>query len=162
VQYATADGTATAGKDYTAQSGTVTFAPGQTSRLILLTTNFDSTQDGNEAFSVQLSNPAGATIGNGTADVSIVDPVLPQISIANTSAIEGDTTPHYRGAAAWGTTNTRFNPVTIGPDGNIYTSPGTGLGVNSIIRYNGTTGAFMDTFATGPITGAREIVFRGG
>ena len=38
VQYATSDGTAVAGTDYTAQTGTVTFAPGQTSRLIPLVT----------------------------------------------------------------------------------------------------------------------------
>jgi hypothetical protein len=43
--YATADGTATAGKDYTAETGTVTFAPGQTSRMILLSTHYDSTID---------------------------------------------------------------------------------------------------------------------
>ena len=43
VQYATSDGTAVAGTDYTAQTGTVTFAPGQTSRLILLVTLYDAT-----------------------------------------------------------------------------------------------------------------------
>ena len=42
VNYATADGTATAATDYFAQSGTVTFAPGQTSRRILLATQDDA------------------------------------------------------------------------------------------------------------------------
>ena len=162
VQYATVDGTAVAGTDYTAQSGTVTFAPGQTSRLILLTTLYDATPPANDCFTVQLSNPSGATIQNGSAVVNIVPPSFPQLTIGNTSAIEGDTTAHYRGAALWGATDNAFNPVTIGPDGNIYTAPGTGPGYNTIQRYNGTTGAFTGTFATGPVNGVRTIVFRGG
>jgi sugar lactone lactonase YvrE len=163
VQYATSDGTAVAGTDYSAQSGTVTFAPGQTSRLILLTTLYDATPISNDYFNVQLSNPTGgASIANGSAVVTIVQPTWPQLSVANTSAIEGDPTAHYRGAAAWGTTTDRFNPVTIGPDGNLYTAVGTGPGYNTIERFNGTTGAFMGTFASGPINGVRTIVFRGG
>jgi sugar lactone lactonase YvrE len=161
VQYATADGTALAGTDYTAQSGTVTFAPGQTSRLVLLVTHYDPTPDGNETFSVQLSNPTGATIGTGTATVTIVDPSWPQLSIANTSSIEGDTTAHSRGVFVQSPGN-HFNPITFGPDGNVYTAVGTGPGYNTIRRYNGTTGAFMGTFASGPINGVRTILFRGG
>ena len=161
VAYATADGNAMAGKDYTAQTGTVSFAPGQTSRLVLLTTNFDSTVDGNETLSVQLSNPTGAIIANGTATVTVVDPSWPQLSVADTSAVEGDTTAHYRGAFVQ-SPGTQYNPVTFGPDGNLYTSVGTGPGYNTIQRYNGITGAFMGTFASGPINGVRTIVFRGG
>jgi sugar lactone lactonase YvrE len=161
VAYATADGTAIANTDYTPQSGTVTFAPGQTSRLVLLVTRYQSTMDGNDTFSVQLSNPSGATIGTGTATVTSVDPAWPQLSIANTSAIEGDTTAHYRGAFVQSPGN-QFNPITFGPDGNLYTAVGTGPGYNTIERYNATTGAFMGTFASGPINGVRTIVFRGG
>src|SRR5262249_703076 len=61
VNYATADGSALAGTNYYAQSGTVTFAPGQTSREILLATQEDLQAPGNVAFSVQLSNPTGGT-----------------------------------------------------------------------------------------------------
>ncbi len=63
VDYATADGTATAGTDYTTQIGTVTFAPGQTSRLILLATLADPVPISNDYFNVELSYPtAGATL----------------------------------------------------------------------------------------------------
>src|SRR5262249_2077630 len=55
VDYATSDGSATAGKDYYALSGTLTFAPGQTTRKILLATQEEPALDGNETFSVQLS-----------------------------------------------------------------------------------------------------------
>jgi DNA-binding beta-propeller fold protein YncE len=163
VQYTTSDGTAIAGTDYTAQTGTVTFAPGQTSRLIPLVTLWNATPPANDYFTVQLSNPSGATIANGSAVVTIVPPTLPQLTINNTSAIEGDQTAHYRGAAVWGTTTTDFNPVTIGPDGNLYTTSGAvGLAQNTILRYNGTTGAFMGIFATGPMNGPRTILFRNG
>jgi DNA-binding beta-propeller fold protein YncE len=161
VNYTTADGTATAPGDYTAESGTVTFAPGQTLRLILLVINYESKMDGQETFSVVLSNATtGATILTGTTIVTIVDPSWPQLSIANTSAIEGDTTAHYRGAFVQSPGN-QFNPITFGPDGNLYTAVGTGPAYNTIQRYNGTTGAFMGTFASGPINGVRTILFRG-
>src|SRR5262249_53551960 len=52
---------------------------------------------------------------------------------------------------------------TIGPDGNLYTATGgSGLDYNTILRYNGATGAFMGVFATGPLNGVRTIVFHGG
>ena len=162
VQYATADGTATAGTDYTEQAGTVTFAPGQTSRLILLVTLPDLAPISNDYFNVALSNPTGgATIANGNAVVTIVQPAWPQLTISNASAIEGDNTAHYRGAFVQSPTNA-FNPVTFGPDGNLYAAVGTGPGYNTIERFNGTTGAFMGTFASGPINGVRTIVFHDG
>jgi glucose/arabinose dehydrogenase len=144
VSYATADGSATAGNDYFAQSGTVTFAPGQTTRTILLGTQEEAVLDGNETFSVQLSNPTGrATIATGTATVTIVDPTR-SFSVADTSAIEGDHTAHYRGAFVQGVPGQGFRALTFGPDGNLYTSGGVGPAANHITRYNGTTGAFID------------------
>lgn len=163
VQYATADGTAVAGTDYTAQSGTVTFAPGQTSRLILLTTLYDATPPANDYFNVQLSNPSGGTIQNGNAVVTIAPPSFPQLTIGNTSAIEGDTTAHYRGAFVSDPTTNAFYGVAFGPDGNLYTSPGSGPNSNAIERYNGTTGALLGTFVPpGTINGVRDIVFHNG
>jgi sugar lactone lactonase YvrE len=149
VHYTTSNGTAVAGTDYTAQTGAVTFAPGQTSRLIPLVTRYDVTPPANDYFTVQLSNPSGATIASGSAVVTIVPPTLPQVTIGNASAIEGDATAHYRGAAAWGQTTSNFNPVTIGPDGNIYTATSGGYEYNAVLRYNGATGAFMGIFCDG-------------
>jgi streptogramin lyase len=99
VAYATIDGSALAGTDYYAQSGVVTFTPGQTSRLVLLATQEEARLDGTETFSVQLSNPTGsATIAASTATVTIVDPVR-QFSVSDAAAIEGDHTAHSRGAS---------------------------------------------------------------
>jgi sugar lactone lactonase YvrE len=163
VNYATADGSATAGNDYFAQSGAVTFAPGQTSRTILLATNEEPVLDGNETFSVQLSNPTGgATIATGTATVTIVDPTR-SFAVADTSAIEGDHTAHYRGAFVQGVSILGgFRALTFGPDGNLYTERGPGPAAYAITRYSGTTGAFIDTFVpAGQIAGSAGPVFHG-
>ena len=64
--YATANGTATAGSDFVAQSGTLTFAAGQTSRTIGVVVRGDRNPEPNETFTVRLSGPSGATIARGT------------------------------------------------------------------------------------------------
>ena len=71
VDYRTSPGTATAGADYTATSGTVTFAPGDTAKTISVPIVDDDVEDSGETFSVTLSNPAGATLGNHTATGTI-------------------------------------------------------------------------------------------
>jgi len=58
VNYATANGTATAGSDYQTSSGTVTFTPGQTAQTVLVPVNGDTTVELNETFVVNLSTPA--------------------------------------------------------------------------------------------------------
>ncbi|HET6289506.1 MAG TPA: Calx-beta domain-containing protein, partial [Amycolatopsis sp.] len=60
VQYATANGTATAPADYAAANGTVTFAPGQTARPVTVLVNPDTVDEPNETFTVNLSAPSGA------------------------------------------------------------------------------------------------------
>src|SRR5262249_35743499 len=65
VDYATADGTATAGSDYLAAAGTVTFAPGQTSATVLVVVLGDRLLAPHETFYLNLPNPVGATVGAG-------------------------------------------------------------------------------------------------
>ena len=71
VDYSTSAGTATAGADYTATSGTVTFAPGDTAKTISVPIIDDRVEDGGETFTVTLSNPTNATLGNRTATGTI-------------------------------------------------------------------------------------------
>ena len=73
VNYATADGTAVAGSDYTATSGTLTFAPGVTSETIRVPILDDTVYEPNETFTVNLSNPVGATITDGQGVATIQD-----------------------------------------------------------------------------------------
>ena len=60
VDYATADGTAAAGTDYTAASGTLTFAPGETAKTVSVALLDDAIDEGKETFRLKLSNPRGA------------------------------------------------------------------------------------------------------
>jgi len=167
VDYVTVNGTALAGDDYAATSGTLTFPPGVTSRTVLVKVTDDLLLESNETFGLYLSNPTAGTIiadADGLATIQD-DEFQRQVSISDTIRTEGDRTPHYRGAfvddgvAAGG----HYNPITFGPDGNLYTAVGTGPGYNSIRRYSGATGDFLDTFVpVGLVNGVREIVFRNG
>ena len=64
VDYATADGTAVAGADYTAASGTLTFAPGETAKTVSVALLDDAIDEGKETFTLELSNPRGAFLRN--------------------------------------------------------------------------------------------------
>lgn len=74
VDYATADGSATAGEDYTAVSGTLTFQPGETEKAVVVATADDGVDEGDsEAFTLNLSNPSNATVDDGQAIGTITD-----------------------------------------------------------------------------------------
>ena len=62
IGYGTADGTAKAGIDYKAVSGTLTFKPGTTSQTISVPINPDTTAKPNETFQVNLANAIGAAL----------------------------------------------------------------------------------------------------
>jgi hypothetical protein len=65
VDYSTADGTGAAGKDYVAVSGTLVFTPGLTSQTILVQSLDDGVTGAAKTFSVNLTNPVGATLARG-------------------------------------------------------------------------------------------------
>lgn len=73
VQYATANGTATSPADYASTNGTLTFAPGETSKPITVSIVNDQITEGDETFTINLSNPQNATIGTGQSTVTIKD-----------------------------------------------------------------------------------------
>ncbi len=73
VAYSTADGTAVAGRDFTAASGTVTFAPGATKAEVSVAVIGDATTESSETFSLVLSAPQGATLAQATAVGTILD-----------------------------------------------------------------------------------------
>jgi plastocyanin len=74
VKYATANGTATAGSDYTAVSNkTLTFAAGVTTMKAKVKLIGDNVREPDETFSLNLSAPVGATISDGMAVGTIVN-----------------------------------------------------------------------------------------
>ena len=109
VDFATSDGSATAGADYTAVSGTLRFAPGETSKTIIVPTLDDTEFEPAETFFVNLTNPIGVAAiadaqGQGTIEAStasepnwfeqheVTDPLsLDANDHLSGVAIEGDT-----------------------------------------------------------------------
>ncbi len=79
VDYATSDGTALSGQDYTAATGTLTFAAGETSKTVSVAVIDDAVDEGDETFTLTLSGASGATISTAaaTGTISNADP-LPQ------------------------------------------------------------------------------------
>jgi hypothetical protein len=108
VNYATADGTAVAGTNYTAASGTVTIPAGLTSQTILIQTLDDGVVAANKTFTVNLSNPVGGTIARGQG---------------TDTTIEGDSTKFYVVDDAATDRNYRYSLT-----GNAFTSSTLGSG----------------------------------
>ena len=83
IRYATADGTARAGEDYEAASGTLTFAPGETGKTVEVRTLDDALDEGSETMSLRLSGAVNVWLADpeGTGTISN-DDVLPVAWIA--------------------------------------------------------------------------------
>jgi Tol biopolymer transport system component len=90
VDFATADGTASAGDDYHAATGTLAFSPGQTQQTISVLVKGDTVAEPDEVFEVSLSNPAGATIGDGRGVATIRNDDSPRLSVGDATAAEDD------------------------------------------------------------------------
>lgn len=140
IDYATANGSATAPSDYSATSGTVNLAAGQTSATISVPVNGDTLNEANENFVVNLMNPVNLTVLTGQGAATITnDDALPSLSINDVSRPEGNTgsTPFVFSVsldAASGQT------VTV----NYATAPGTATSPQDFTAVSGTL-----TFAPG-------------
>ena len=71
VEYATSDGTARAGEDYTASSGTLSFAPDETAKTVAVTVLDDAHDEGSETMTLTLSSPSGAKLDDARATGTI-------------------------------------------------------------------------------------------
>ncbi len=74
VRYATLAGTATAGSDFTAASGLLSFAAGETNKAISLTVIDDRVAEAGEVFSLRLSGPTNAALGTMTNHTVTIRP----------------------------------------------------------------------------------------
>ncbi|MCW9680686.1 peptidylprolyl isomerase [Dolichospermum planctonicum UHCC 0167] len=76
VNYATANGTATAGSDYTSRTGTLTFNSGVTSQSINIPILNDSINEANETFTLTLTSPTNANLGTRTSVTTTISDTL--------------------------------------------------------------------------------------
>ena len=109
VSYRTVDGTAAAGFDYVAAEGTLRFEPGETTHTVAVATLTDDRVEGAEAFTVELSDPSGATVADGTATGTITDDAQQRIGLVNEVVL-----PEMGRALAFGAVRCRIDQVLSG------------------------------------------------
>jgi len=90
VDYELVGDTATAGDDFTSGSGTLTFAPGETTKPVTITVTDDGDDEPDETLRLVLSNPSKALLGRITTTITITDDDPPEVSIDDVSLAEGD------------------------------------------------------------------------
>jgi hypothetical protein len=136
VQVSTADGTATAGEDYSSVATTLTFDPGTTTAQVTVPTIEDVVDESDESVTVELSAPTGgASVLDGTAVLTIIDDdTAPTVSIADTSVSEGD----------GGTTPATFTVNLSGPSAQ----PISVRAVASHVTTNANDGVHLDAIVT--------------
>ncbi|WP_225205540.1 beta strand repeat-containing protein [Novosphingobium huizhouense] len=139
VNYATADGTATAGSDYVAASGTLTFAPGETTKTVAITVNGDLAVEANETFTLQLSNAVNGTISGSTGTGTITNDDL---------TLQGD--DHYT-VALGDTLSASSTPVTWNEA--VASTPGDGVELTNNGTISSTGGTAIGAVATAPASG---------
>lgn len=89
--FATSNGTATAGSDYTATTGTVTFAPGELEKPVVVLVKGDTVDEAQETYFLDISNVQNATVGSNRGTGFIVDDDGPTIRINDITVTEGNT-----------------------------------------------------------------------
>lgn len=143
VNYATSNGSATAGSDYTSTSGTLTFAAGQTSATFAIPIVNDTTVEGDEFVNISLSNPTGgATLGSQlAATLTIISDDVLQPGVLQFSA-SSYTVNENAGTATITVTRTGGSDGSVGV--NYATSNGTATAGSDYTASSGTV-----TFANG-------------
>jgi hypothetical protein len=151
VNYATANGSATAGSDYAAASGTVTFAPGETSKTVTVLVNGDRVGEPNETFTVNLSGATDGAVITDSQGVGTIADDEPRISIGDVARREG-----HSGTTLFVFTVTLSAasdvPVTV----NFATADGTAKAGEDYDAASGTL-----TFAPGETSKTVTVVVRG-
>jgi hypothetical protein len=154
VNYSTAQGTALAGSDFVALLGTLNFAPGETTKAILVSTADDTLYEGNEIFFVDLSNVSGgAVIADGRGAGTIEDDELPPTKFYVVNDATQNRTYEY-GPTGSAIENYALNSDNIAPRGAASTVAGDKTWVvdsnRKVYIYN-TGGALLGSWTAGSL-----------
>ncbi len=155
VNYSTADGTALAGSDYVATSGTLTFAPGETAKTILVPTLVDGVSGPTKGFTVNLSNPTSGVITNGQGIGTIIDDTQFYVVDGGSS----DATYQYAsGGAALG--NNALTTGDTAPRGVATTAAGTTewvVDANKNVYVYSTGGTLFGSWSAGGLSSSAQL-----
>ncbi|MBU7581950.1 MAG: M10 family metallopeptidase C-terminal domain-containing protein [Nostoc sp. TH1S01] len=163
VQYSTANVSATAGSDYTATTGTLTFNPGVTSQVINIPILNDSLTEADESFILSLKSPINATLGTTTSvTTTITDTLVSSVTTILPTNVENLT---LTGTAAINGTGNAGNNILKGNSGNNILTGGDGndtylftantlLGTDTIVE---TTTGGIDTIELRETTLASNV-----
>ena len=156
VDYATADGSAQAGSDYAPVSGSMTFAPGVTTRTVLVQTVNDAAIELPETFTFNLSNSVGANIANGQGAGTILDDDTKFYVIDDAVT---DKTLEYGSTGAAGESY-GLNSGNTAPRGAASTAAGTTVWVvdaNTKVYVYTNAGVLLGAWTPGGLSGSPQI-----
>ena len=149
VDFATANGTATAGSDYTALAlQTLNFtAGGSLTQMVMVQVSGDTTVEADETFTVELTSPVAATFGDSTGVGTITNDDSAELTVSSVAQAEA--------AGAMTFTVTLSNPIDIGISVEASTADGTAtVADNDYVAISGQTVSFAaeTTMATFDVT----------
>jgi hypothetical protein len=120
--FATSNGSATAGSDYIATSGALSFAPGEVEKPVVVLVNGDTVDEAQETLFLDISNVQNATVSSNRGTGFIIDDDGPTISINDVSVTEGNS-----GTKAATFTLTLSGPSVEAIAVRVVTTPGTAI-----------------------------------
>ena len=149
--FATSNGTATAGSDYVAASGGLTFAPGEVEKSVVVLVNGDTVDEQQETFLLDISNVQNATVTTSQRTGFIVDDDGPGISLNDVSVTEGNS-----GTKAATFTLTLSGPSVEAIAVRVVTTPGTATAATDYNSIN-----LVVTFQPGTVTRTFDVAVIG-
>ncbi|HEV7863001.1 MAG TPA: Calx-beta domain-containing protein [Acidimicrobiia bacterium] len=114
VRYATADGTATPGADYTPRTGVLVFSGSATTQTVSVSVAGDVLDEDDEHFTVTLSSPTNAVLVKGTGTATILDDDAPPVVSAAPVTVSEGNTATSTGLVGVALSAPSSKPVTVG------------------------------------------------
>ena len=158
VNYTTANGTALAGSDFVAASGSLTFAPGETTKTVLVPTVNDAVAEATETFTLNLSNATGGSITRGQGVATIYDDDSTKFYVVNDASSLDQTYNYGRTGSSFG--NSALNNGNTAPRGAVSTAAGTTVWVvdaNKHVYLYNPSGGLLGSWTAGSLSSHARV-----